>query len=232
MNVSSVGVEGLLKSAAVYMAQQKLAEALKVLRRAGQMEPDNALVLYLTGAVHMQSGNLDKALELMRQAVQIDPSLYAAHFHIGFLLFNADQEDEAALAWRELERLGDEHPFVLFTKGVQAWSRDDFAACRKYLLRGLELNTAQGLFNAEMRQILAWADEEERELRGDEGEDEGVPSVASAKTLISLPALPGVKPLVARSGSKAGSKARSNAALVYKAAEMSSAANVARGKKK
>ncbi len=198
MSISPNGTDELLRNAVGFMAQNKSAEALKCLKRAEQLEPHNAWVLYLTGAVHMQSGNLDKALELMRQAVQIDPNLYAAHFHIGLLLFNEDLEDKAALAWGELERLGDEHPFVLFTKGIQAWSRNDFAACRKYLLRGLELNTSKGLFNAEMRQILSWADEEERELLGEDVEEEAKPGT-QAKPLISMPALPGTRDLKLRS---------------------------------
>jgi len=151
----------LLGAALLAMARHSPADALSALRRAEQLEPGNATVLYLRGAVHMQTGALDKALDLMRQAVKVDPQLYVAYFHIGFLLFNDDREDEAAEAWKALMPLGPDHPLVLFTQGVQAWSRDDFVSARKYLQRGLEFNSPDGLFNAEMRQILAWIDEEE-----------------------------------------------------------------------
>lgn len=165
---AQTAIEGLKKQAVYLMARQKGADALACLKQARQIEPQNAQLLYLTGAVYMQSGLMDKALEWMQQAVQVDPNLHAAHFHIGFLLFNEDRDTEAEQAWKKLEPLGEDHAFVLFTKGIQAWSRDDFAACRKYLQRGLELNTPHGLFNAEMHQILAWADEEE----GDETDEE------------------------------------------------------------
>lgn len=158
----------LTKQALHLMARQKSADALACLKQARQIEPNNAQLLYLTGAVYMQSGLMEKALEWMRQAIHIDPTVYVAHFHIGFLLFNEDRDAEAEQAWKKLEPLGEEHAFVLFTKGVQAWSRNDFAACRKYLQKGLELNTPHGLFNAEMHQILAWADEEERDEAGGE----------------------------------------------------------------
>ena len=161
MAVSYSEVDKLLDAALLAIAQKRPADAFNALKRAEQLDPGNAKVLYLRGVVHMQTGALDKALDLMRRSVLIDPNLYVAHFHIGFLLFNEDREEEAEKAWRELERLGNDNPLVLFTNGVQAWSRDEFDDAKKYINRGLELNSSNGLFDAEMRQILAWIDEEE-----------------------------------------------------------------------
>lgn len=186
----------VLKAVVSALVAQRHDQALKALKRLEQLEPGSAWGLYLKGVVRMQAGALDKALELMQQAVVVDPALYAAHFHIGLLLFNDDQDAAAAEAWKALEPLGPDHPLVLFTKGIWAWAVDDFDICRKHLNRGLELGQAQGLFDAPMRQILAWVDEEERERRGEVDDDESVKQMpAPSKALIKLPPLPGSRPL-------------------------------------
>jgi len=164
----SFDTQELTHLAVNYLQQGKLPQALDYLRRAMQQQPNNPMLVYLMGMVYTQMGSLDRAMELMRKAVQMAPDLYLAHFHIGLLLFNEDEEDEAADAWKALEPLGEEHPLVLFTRGLDAWARDDTVACRDFLSRGLERNGADAPFSAEMRQVLAWADEEDQARQGQE----------------------------------------------------------------
>lgn len=205
MDSSTPNVDQLLGQALGFMAKQQPAPALKLLGQIEQLEPGSARVLYLKGVVHMQSGVLAKALELMRKAVKVDPTLYVAHFHIGFLHFNADRQEEARRSWQALEPLGEDHPLVLFTRGVDAWERDDFSAARKYLERGLELNGPQGMFNAEMKQLLEWVDEEEEDLadasraRGRVANEEEPKAGELGGSIRSLPPLPGMRPLKPRS---------------------------------
>lgn len=190
--MSTFDSEELTHLAVTYLQQGKLRQALDYLQRAIKQQPQNAMLVYLMGMVYTQMGSLDRAMTLMRKAVQMAPDLYLAHFHIGLLLFNEDEEDDATEAWKALEPLGEEHPLVLFTRGLDAWSRDDTDACRDYLTRGLERNGPDAPFSAEMRQVLAWADEEdlERQGKGSDTADDDIDGQPAGRPLAAPPKMP------------------------------------------
>lgn len=163
MDISAFDADELSHLAANLVGQRKFAEALPYLQRAHQLEPNDANVCLLLGMVYVQSELPERGLEALQLAVKLDPRLYLAHFQIGLLLYSDDREEEASEAWQALDVLGEQHPFVLFKKGLEALSRDEYSACRDYLQRGIEINTPQGPLSAEMSRFLEWVEQEERE---------------------------------------------------------------------
>lgn len=167
MNLSTFDAEELLHLAGNFLGQRKPANALECLKRASQLEPANAKVLYLTAVVYVQTGLVKRAIQSLESAIQIDPALDVAHFQLGLLLFSAERYSEASAAWAPLDRLGGEHALVLLKTGLEALAREEYELCRTYINRGIERNTENEALNEEMRKILKWSEEQQRDADED-----------------------------------------------------------------
>lgn len=162
MDLSRLDAEELMHLAAVSSGQGRFPEAVVYLKQAVGLEPGNPRVHCFLGMVYVHTGFLARALAALQQAVELDPELDLAHLQIGLVLHSTDREEEAAEAWRVLDRLGNEHPLVLFKKALQAFARQDYSVCRGYLNRAIEIHPPQELLGAQMRQFLAWANEQDK----------------------------------------------------------------------
>lgn len=167
MNLSTFDAEELLHLAGSFLGQRKPANALECLKRASQLEPANAKVLYLTAVVYCQTGLVKRAVQSLEQAIQIDPELSVAHFQFGLLLYGTERYAEASAAWAPLDRLGQEHALVLLKTGMEALAREEYELCRHYINRGIERNTENEALNEEMRKILKWAAEQQSDADED-----------------------------------------------------------------
>lgn len=143
----------------------KNEDAIEYLKRAQELSPDNANVIYLLGAVHAQIGMFDRAVDEMSKAVEIDPSMSSAHFQLGMLYITSGRRKEAENAWLALDDLGEEHPFYLFKTGLLHLANDEFSECIDCLKRGIEVNDINEPLNHDMRKVLASA-EQALEQRG------------------------------------------------------------------
>jgi len=106
-----------LNNLGYYLAErgERLDEALELIRRAVNIEPNNGAFLDSLGWVYFQLGNLDEAERYLEQAVLYQPRDATIHEHLGDLherrgrLERALQAYERALQWatesRERERL-------------------------------------------------------------------------------------------------------------------------------
>ncbi len=130
-------------------------DAIDLLKRAVDLEPDHAKAHYFLAAEHAQIGMYDRAVEEMTKAVEIDPALHTAHFQLGLLHLTSGRTAEAIGAWAPLDALGDAHPLFLFKSGLEAMVRDEFDTCRDYLTRGIAANTINADLNADMQRVLA-----------------------------------------------------------------------------
>ena len=91
-------------------------EALELVSRALELEPDNPAIIDSLGWVHYQLGNLDKALELLRRAYEAFPDPEVAA-HYGEVLWVSGQQEQARLIWNEaLGRAHDNHGIILDTQ--------------------------------------------------------------------------------------------------------------------
>lgn len=147
-------VEELLHLAVDASAKQRNLESLAMLKRITALEPNHAKAVYFTAVVYAQIGLFERALEMMKRAVDLEPGLDIARFQLGLLYFTSGRVPEAVRAWEPLDSLGPQHPLFLFKTGLSALGRDDFAACRSYLQRGIDANEQNPPLNADMQKIL------------------------------------------------------------------------------
>jgi tetratricopeptide (TPR) repeat protein len=131
------------------------ASAIDLLKQAIEADPTAAKAHYLLGAEHAQIGLFDRAIADMSKAVELDSELDAARFQLGLLQLTSRQPQAAEATWQPLERLGDEHFYVLFKSGLLALARDDFSTCVDLLNLGQVLNTVNAPLNRDMQRIVA-----------------------------------------------------------------------------
>lgn len=128
--------------------------AIEYLKRAIEIEPGHAKAHYFLAAEHAQIGMYDRAAEEMQKSVDLDPSLHTAHFQLGLLHLTSGRVAEALAAWLPLEALGEGNFLFLFKKGLEAMANDQFAECRMYLTKGIELNQLNPDLNTDMQRVL------------------------------------------------------------------------------
>ena len=79
---------------------RSLDEAVSLIRRALEREPDNAAYLDSLGWAYFKQGRLDLAEEHIRKAAKDLTTSSAVQDHLGDVLFGLDRIDEAIAAWR------------------------------------------------------------------------------------------------------------------------------------
>ena len=78
----------------------KLEEALKLIQRANELEPDDAAIVDSLGWVNFRLGNLDAALKYLKDAMdKIADGEVAAHY--GEVLWTAGKKEEAKKVWND-----------------------------------------------------------------------------------------------------------------------------------
>lgn len=119
---------------------------------------DYAKYLYMLGAEYAQIGMMDRAAQHMEQAIEMDPDLHTARFQLGLLHITCNQPAQALSVLAPLEKLPESAAFHHFGVGLQHLLKDQLAACRQSLLRGIELNSASATpnlpLNADMNKLL------------------------------------------------------------------------------
>ncbi len=86
----------------------RLPEALKLLQKASALAPDDPYILDSLGWVKYRLGDKPQALELLRRAYGIQAQAEIGA-HLGEVLWESGQQDEARKTWREaLELDGDD----------------------------------------------------------------------------------------------------------------------------
>ena len=148
----------LLHLAVAASDRDQTDQAIGFLKRAIEVAPDHAKAHYLLGAEHAQIGMFERAIDDMRRAVALDRELDAARFQLGLLLLTSRQPQSAEETWSELDRLGPDHPYVLFKTGLLHLARDEFNECLQCLRAGIAVNDANAPLNADMQKIVAQVD--------------------------------------------------------------------------
>jgi tetratricopeptide (TPR) repeat protein len=147
--------EELLHLAVAASDRNESDRAIELLKRAIEVDPNEARAHYMLGAEHAQIGLFDRAMADMSKALELDSQLDAARFQLGLLQLSSRQPEAAEQTWRSLDELGEEHFFVLFKSGLLALARDDFATCLDLLRRGQAANAVNEPLNRDMQKIVA-----------------------------------------------------------------------------
>lgn len=134
--------------------QQQHPEAIELLKRALTLTPEEGRLHYLLGAEYAQIGLYERAIESMIQAVTLDSTLHLAVFQLGLLHLTQGQPDQAASAWEPLTVLPEDDPLFQFSTGLKHLAKDEFAACKTCLEKGMQLNQAVPALNHDMQQVL------------------------------------------------------------------------------
>jgi Flp pilus assembly protein TadD len=151
-------------------------DAIKYLKDAVELAPNNAKVHYMLGAEHAEIGLYDRAAEEIAHAVKLDPSLTTASFQLGLLHITSARVAEAEEAWKPLDKLGENNPLYLFKQGMLHLTRDEFDAATASLQKGISLNKANEALNRDMHRIL-----KEIESRPKDAPKTATPKEASVK---------------------------------------------------
>jgi len=84
----------------------KLDEALKLIQRARDLEPDDPAIIDSLGWVHFRLGNQEAALKYLKEALdKIDDAEVAAHY--GEALWSAGEKDKAIEIWKKAKEKND-----------------------------------------------------------------------------------------------------------------------------
>jgi tetratricopeptide (TPR) repeat protein len=129
-------------------------DAIKYLKEAIELAPENAKAHYMLGAEHAEIGLYDRAAEEMAHAVKLDPSLTTASFQLGLLHITSGRVAEAEEAWKPLDKLGENNPLYLFKKGMLHLVKDEFDAATAAIKKGVSLNTTNEALNRDMLGML------------------------------------------------------------------------------
>jgi tetratricopeptide (TPR) repeat protein len=88
---------------------ERLAEALEMVKRAVEAEPANPSFLDSLGWVYFKLGKLDEAERYLSEAARLNPDSAAAQEHLGDLLHKQGKSDQALTAWRKALSLSTEN---------------------------------------------------------------------------------------------------------------------------
>src|ERR1700732_4024949 len=112
------------------------------LRRAIELEPDQASYHYNLGMLVHCKGQADEAIVELRRAIDLEPKMAPAHYHLARLLSGRGRADEAILEFRATAELDPDG------QGSEALAdlllrRGRFADARMAARRGLDLAGAE-----------------------------------------------------------------------------------------
>lgn len=97
-------VDAHLGLAGCEAAARRFDAAAATLREAGEIEPDNPVVIANLGLVLSDSGHPDKAIVPLQRALTLDPDLHQARFALALALARTERPAEAAEVATELLR--------------------------------------------------------------------------------------------------------------------------------
>lgn len=109
---------------------------------------------FLQGSVLAGLQRYDEGRRAMARAVEIAPDYALARFQLGFLDLTSGRALDAVAVWTPLVNLPEDEPLRLLAEGLMNLASDRFSSARLLLKRGMELNTANPLLNADMQLIL------------------------------------------------------------------------------
>jgi tetratricopeptide (TPR) repeat protein len=153
-NSTELDSQELLHLAIEASDKQQRAHAIEYLKRAKELDPNNAEIHHMLGAEHAQIGLFDRAIEDMSHALQLNPELDTARFQLGLLYLTSKRPTEANEIWQPLDQLDHEHSFYLLKTGLMHLARDEFKQCLSFLRRGIAANSFNAPLNKDMQRII------------------------------------------------------------------------------
>ncbi|WP_346837622.1 hypothetical protein [Microbulbifer sp. SAOS-129_SWC] len=169
------------------LEKDDVGESLSLFKRCVEMDEHHAKATYMVGALYAQIQMLEPAIDWLQKAIELDASEKTAVFQLGLLHLTSGDVEESATVWRELDDLKPDHPFKLFSAGMTALVKDDFALCIEKLSQGIENNDFNTALNDDMRRVIASAEAAMENRPGEAVVEHGevTPNAASAQRALS-----------------------------------------------
>lgn len=138
----------------------------------------DARLHFLKGSVLAGLRRYEEAHVSMRRAVELAPGYALARFQYGFLQLTSGDFASAEATWAPLLDLPDDAALKLFIRGLSAIARDETAAGVDLLRRGVAANTDNAPINADMRLVIATAEQAAAGTGADDAADSLSPTQA------------------------------------------------------
>ena len=100
--------------ARILTVQEKIPEALDVMRDAVKKWPNDMNILFLMGNILDESGDKKAAMQLMEQIIEREPDNFQALNYVGYTLADGNRELERAVALLERAiQLAPDRPYIV-----------------------------------------------------------------------------------------------------------------------
>jgi tetratricopeptide (TPR) repeat protein len=113
--------------------------AIRELKKALKLDPQNVNVLNSLGVCYGVEGELEKALEAFREAARIDPREVMALYNAGYVHDMLKQTEDALKWYQKAEATGEDVFEVIFQLGKLYLDRGDLDAAKTYLEKAVRL---------------------------------------------------------------------------------------------
>ncbi|MEK8023911.1 MAG: tetratricopeptide repeat protein [Candidatus Hydrogenedentota bacterium] len=106
-------------------------EAIKLFRKAVELEPLDPLALHNLGVAYLHAGELPSAIEALSRAAQLDGANIGILQNLGNAYVAANKQEEAFGSYRAALNIDTNHAPVLFNLGLLHFLREDYPSAQE-----------------------------------------------------------------------------------------------------
>ena len=154
----------LLARSFVQQSQFKLEDALQSVKRATEVEPDNAIAWARLSELQLSIGEVGRAREAAERAVELSPRFGRGHTILGFVLLAQGEFEQAQQSFDKAVASLQGDPLPRLGKGLIFIRRGNLAEGRRELELAVLLDPGNSLLRSYLGK--AYFDEERDELAG------------------------------------------------------------------
>ena len=144
-----------LRAAALFRQAARLPEAIEVLGKAIETEPDPEEAYYQQGELLQLQGKLDEAASRYRQAIELNPDSAVAHNSLGSVLGSQGRFEEALPYFHKALELNSEYPQARSNLGLALQKLGRLDEARRELEAALEARADWPVAQNALARILA-----------------------------------------------------------------------------
>lgn len=124
------------------MAAKRPQDALKTIKSALAIWPNDQELLFTKGSIYHTIGDQERALEIMEQVISDDPEYFKALNFVGYTLAEQGKDlDRALVLVRTAANLAPGQPYILDSLAWVYYLRDDYKNAWTYITQAVTLGT-------------------------------------------------------------------------------------------
>ncbi len=141
--------------------QETLAESIRELERAIELDPDNTEYYYWAAKAYERKADLETALTYYEKSASLDPKNPGARIEASELLLAQGELDKAEKLLTEVQKITKDDPRVYSVLGNLHQQREDFAEARAAFERSIELDPTRPESHFALANVLSRLGEEQ-----------------------------------------------------------------------